>query len=180
MSTLGTDLRVLVVHESMFGNTAGIATAITEALRHDGVDAETVDVGHAPPLHEVTADLLVLGAPTHAFSLSRDSTRADAVRQGAAEHTGPGLREWLEAGRTHPARWPIPTACFDTRVAKVRRLPGSAARKADRLARSAGLRQAAGPESFYVEDVAGPLLAGELERATQWARAVASRLPERT
>ena len=41
-------------------------------------------------------DLLVVGAPTHAFSLSRPGTREEAVRQGApAEHARTGIPEWL-------------------------------------------------------------------------------------
>ena len=61
-------------------------------------------------------DLLVVGAPTHAFSLSRPSTRADAVRQGAPpERATAGLREWLTAAPPQDARR-LPVAVFDTRV----------------------------------------------------------------
>jgi hypothetical protein len=56
----------------------------------------------------------------------------------------------------------------DTRVAKVRHLPGSAAKAAAKHARKRGYAAATEAESFYVEDVGGPLLEGELDRAQAW------------
>lgn len=88
----------LVVVESMFGNTEHLARAVADGLRDAGVDAAVVDVSAAPVDLSADLDLLVLGAPTHAFSLSRPSTRADAVRQGASpERAATGMREWLSA-----------------------------------------------------------------------------------
>lgn len=174
------DRRVLVVYESLFGNTEQLATAIAGSLREAGHRVELTDVAHAPGLDDLEADLVVLGAPTHAFSLSRPGTRADAVRQGApSPATDTGVREWLGAARHHRATRAVPTACFDTRVDRTRRLPGSAARKAVRLARDAGLAPVRRTESFYVEDVSGPLLPGELERACTWAADEVRRAPKK-
>jgi hypothetical protein len=50
----------------------------------------------------------------------------------------------------------------------VRHLPGSAAKGAAKIARGLGYSSAAQAESFYVEDVGGPLLEGELGRAQDW------------
>ena len=58
-------------------------------------------------------------------------------------------------------------AAFDTRIDKPR-LPGSAARAAERRLRRLGFRIAARPASFYVAGTPGPLVAGEPERARQW------------
>jgi hypothetical protein len=114
----------------------------------------------------------VAGGPTHAFSMSRPSTRADAVKQGAAaERAKEGLREWLAAQPTGPHAAVVAT--FDTRVDKVRRLPGSAARRASRVARSRGFRTV-GTNSFYVVDTSGPLVDGELQRARGWGRQLAA------
>ena len=78
-------------------------------------------------------DVVVIGAPTHAFSLSRPSTRADAVRQGADPGRGViGLREWLEEVRSLQRGDGPLVAIFDSKVAKARRWPGSAARSAAR------------------------------------------------
>jgi hypothetical protein len=65
-------------------------------------------------------------------------------------------------------------AAFDTRLDKP--LAGGAApRIARRLARL-GYRLAADPEGFIVEDMAGPLRAGELERARAWGAGLAERI----
>ncbi len=166
--------RALVVYESMFGNSEQVARAVAAGLG-EVLPVRQVEVTHAP------SDLggyavVVVGGPTHAFSMSRTTTRRDAREQGATHGSvGQGLREWLAAlpaQERHP--W---FASFDTRVTKVRRLPGSAARSAARSARRHGLREVVAPESFFVEDVDGPLADGELERARAWGRAVAGAVP---
>ena len=163
--------RALVVYESMFGNTEQLAHAVAEGLRLDGLMVDAVDVGEAPSV-DGGVDLLVVGAPTHAFSLSRPRTRADAVRQGApavkADH---GLREWLTScGGSRETDVVARLAVFDTRVTQVRHLPKAAGRKAARLGERQGYLLIAKPASFLVEDVKGPLLEGELDRAVAWGR----------
>jgi hypothetical protein len=163
-------IRALVVYESMWGNTEEIARAVAAGLA-ERADVQVVDVTDAPA-SPGDVDLVVAGGPTHAFSMTRASTRADAARQGAPSAPQTiGLREWL----AHlPPGGSAPVATFDTRVEKVRRLPGSAARSAARAVRRHGYRLAAPAHSFYVEDTPGPLLDGEVERATQWGRELAS------
>lgn len=166
-------MKALVVYESMFGNTGRIARSVGDGLA-TVMETEVRDVRRGEPLPD-NADLIVLGAPTHAFSLSRPSTRADAMRQGApSQDPTVGLREWIAeqtlAGRT--------IAVFDSRAAKARHLPGSAARSAVRLLRRRGVSQPLGVASFYVGDVAGPLLPGELDRAAAWGRLLAGRMQD--
>lgn len=164
--------RALVVYESMFGNSQKVAAAIVDGLRSWRYDAVAVDVRWADPVEALDVDLLVVGGPTHAFSLSRSSTRADAVRQGApATRAATGLREWLES--LEPSGNRPPVAVFDTRVAKVRRLPTAAARTAAKLVRRRGLHVLGRPVGFLVDDVPGPLLAGEVERAVAWGQDLA-------
>ena len=108
--------------------------------------------------------------------MSRATTRRDAVSKGATvSEQATGIREWLEA---LPAGAVPGVATFDTRVGSMRHLPGSAAKSAAKVVR----RHRAGPvvavESFYVEDMEGPLLDGELERAREWGASL-SRLPAR-
>lgn len=50
-----------------------------------------------------------------------------------------------------------------------RPLAGGAAPRIARALRRLGYELVAAPEWFIVEDMAGPLRAGELERATAWA-----------
>jgi Flavodoxin len=163
--------RVLVVYESMFGNTHNVAEAVADGLGST-VDVTLVDVGDAPLEVPDDVDLVVVGGPTHAFGMSRPSTRQSAVEQGgdpqAAEHDG--LREWI-AGVVAPEG--LPTAAFDTKVAKPH-LPGSAAKAAERKLRHRGFKQLVHPESFFVAGTTGDLLEGELDRARAWGESLAA------
>jgi hypothetical protein len=142
---------------------------VATGLGDGGVDAVVVDVASAPSELPADLHLLVVGAPTHAFSLSRPATRTDAVRQGARpERAATGLREWLTTLLLRDPRHSPVTAVFDTRVSKVRRLPTAAGPRAVRLARRRGLTVLTRPEAFLVSDVKGPLVDGELERAAAW------------
>jgi len=164
-------MKAVIVYESLFGNTERVAHEIADALAQDGNRAVVADVRGVGPDDLAGSDLLVVGAPTHAFSLSRPSTREDAVRQGAdPARAAFGVREWLE---NLQAAFPVATerpqvAVFDTRVEKVRRLPGSAAKRAAKSLRSLGFPVLDRPTSFYVADVQGPVAAGESDRAHAW------------
>jgi hypothetical protein len=129
-------------------------------------------VGRAPRDPDVEFDLIVAGGPTHAFSMSRETTRTDAINRGATKGERDfGLREWIDglpAGRHADSM-----ATFDTRVRTMRHLPGSAAKGAAKAARRHGYDSAAPAESFYVDDVDGPLVDGELERAEAWGARLA-------
>jgi hypothetical protein len=174
-------MRVLVVYESMFGNTRSVAAAVARGLSPGPDDEGTVtvrEVGTAPTTLPADLDLLVVGAPTHAFSLSRASTRRDAETRGEGQElvsTGIGIREWIEA---LDVRSPVELATFDTKVRKPR-LPGSAAKVARRQLRSRGLHPVAPPATFYVSGVTGPLLDGEAERAERWGAELAERASRR-
>lgn len=160
-------MTTLVVHESMFGNTRAVARAIASALPSPVVTVDVVDAPNPLPSH---VDLLVVGGPTHAFSMSRSSTRHDAVSQGAApQDESKGIREWLAELPPTPH---VAVATFDTRVDKVRRLPGSAARSASKVVAKRRIGRVVAVESFYVDGVDGPLLEGEVERARDWARSL--------
>jgi flavodoxin len=62
-------MKVLVVYESMFGNTEQVARAIAAGVR-ESMDVELTEVAAAPPDVGPVA-LIVAGGPTHAFSMSR-------------------------------------------------------------------------------------------------------------
>lgn len=169
-------MRTVIVFESMFGNTEEFAHEICDSIKELGEEALATDVRRVHPDDLTGCDLLVVGAPTHAFSLSRQSTRDDAVRQGAEPtRAALGVREWLTTlDDAFPSRADRPVvAVFDTRVEKVRHLPGSAARRAARALRAQGFDVIDRPTTFYVEDLKGPPAAGEVERASAWATGVA-------
>lgn len=154
-----------VVVESMWGNTRAVGDAIARGL---GGGTTVVDVADARVGLPAGVSLLVVGGPTHAFSMSRTATRRDAVQHGAAPgHERRGIREWLD----HlPKSDRLAVATFDTRVTKAKRLPGSAAKAAGKEVRRHHVGRLVASESFYVADMEGPLEDGELDRAEAWGR----------
>ena len=157
-------MNALVVVESMWGNTRAVADAVARGL---GEEAEVVEIQQAPAALPDDVDLLVVGGPTHAFSMSRSKTRHDAVERGAqGAYESQGIREWLDGLQPSDR---IDVATFDTRVSKVKRLPGSAAKAAGKEVRRHHLGRLIATESFYVDDMEGPLHEGELDRAHRWA-----------
>jgi hypothetical protein len=164
--------RALVVYESFFGNTAHIAEAVAGALRLEGWTARVLDVAEVGDADVDGIDLLVVGAPTHAFSMSRPSTRTEAVdRGGSGDYERGGMREWLEELPATSSSERL-AATFDTRVSKVRHLPASAARTAARAIRRKGFPLVGKPAGFIVQDVEGPLESRETEHAIAWGRAI--------
>lgn len=167
-------LRALVVYESMFGNTRLIAEAVRDGLR-DLLQVDLVSVGTAPDEVGADLDLLVVGGPTHGFGMSRRSTRTDAAIQGVVEMPPTvGIREWV--GRLPDRQGLTAAATFDTRMMRLRWLPGSAARGAAGELHRRGFRLLTTSTSFFVVGTTGPLADGEKERATRWGRGLATDL----
>jgi hypothetical protein len=205
-------VRVLVVYESVLGNTRVIAEAIAEGIGSVAPQATVRCLLAARILGEpVDADLVVVGAPTHFFSMPAERTRRSRVegvlRRGREEGlaarlepgaVGPGLREWFEelvpfttpgvasggigsdgigsgsiAGREDAGTAVSGTAAglaaaFDTRLGRT--MSGGAARRIAHQLRRHEYRVIARPKGFVVEDLTGPLRAGERERAVSWGK----------
>lgn len=149
-------MNTLVVYDSQFGNTEQIAQAIAQALRAYGpVRALRANLARAEDVEEV--DLLVVGCPTQgwrptAATASFIAGLAPARIRGAA------------------------IACFDTRFHKPRWLTGSAARVMARSLARRGSALVLPPESYFVVGKDGPLEAGEIDRAVEWARVIARQI----
>jgi hypothetical protein len=168
-------MQALVVYESMFGNTERIALAISEGIGRS-MECGMLEVGVAPT--ELSGDiaLLVVGGPTHAFSMSRPATRKEAAKSTDRPLISEriGVREWL-AELQVPEPAPI-AAAFDTHAEHpnmLRRL-GSAAGPIDRRLRQLGLTVRRLPEHFWVTDTTGPLAEGQVERAEAWGEQLAA------
>jgi hypothetical protein len=163
-------MKALLVYESMFGNTQAVAEAVAEGIAVR-MPVQVTEVGATSSQVGMDIDLLVVGAPTHAFSMSRPATRENAshqARRGSVVSSRSGLREWL-AGAVLPTG--IPAAAFDTKMMRPR-LPGSAAHAAEKRLRGKGSRPVGPVEHFYVTDTQGPLAEGELVRARAWGAAI--------
>ena len=156
-------MRAVVVYESLWGNTAAVARAIAEGL---GPDAAVLSTGEATTEALEGADLIVAGAPVFAFHLSSERSREgirSAPGRGAppADFSHPSLRSWLDALPAGTAA----CAAFDTQV----RGPfGKGAPTIAELFQAKGYRLVGRPEGFIVTGKHGPLMPGELERATRW------------
>ncbi|GAB2843546.1 flavodoxin family protein [Microbacterium insulae] len=170
--------KVALVYESMFGGTRRIAEAIAEGMRafHP---VTVVPVEEAKRLPD-DIDVLVVGAPTHAHSLSRPESRAEAVQWARDERkdlhldgvwSDLGIREWLKDFSPQVAHH----AAFDTRADMPRIFAGSAAAAIDRRLTKLGSKRVIEPESFFV-DRESHLEAGQVERARAWGMQLAAQL----
>jgi hypothetical protein len=122
-------MKALVVYESMYGNTAAVASAIADGIAMSGVEVRARPVTDVDETQVAEAGLLVIGGPTHAHGMSRATTRKTAAsdKKNVFPHptVEPGLREWIEALPDDDGR---PAAAFDTRIDKPLILTGSAAK----------------------------------------------------
>ena len=180
-------MKALVVYESMYGNTHQIATAIGEGLG-PSFDVVVVPVANANVELVDSADLLVVGGPTHVHGMSRPVTRAGAVE--AAEKPdndlelepdpeGTGLREWFD----RLDKIDVLGAAFDTRVSGPAVVTGRASKGIGRRLRHHGSVLVCAPESFLVTKETN-LEPDEEDRARTWgtelARLAAAKLPTTT
>lgn len=171
-------MRAVVLYESIYGNTALVARAIGDGLRRLAeVEVRPVGAGRA------VADLVVLGAPTHAHGLPSSMSRkglekaaADRESHGDAleYHPTSGMRSLVDA---MPLGKGARVACFDTRFHRSAILTGSAARTMAKKLRRRGYTVVGEPESFFVVDTEGPLAEGELSRAEEWGASLLAAVP---
>jgi hypothetical protein len=163
-------MKALLVYESLFGNTEIVARAVTEGLS-DVFDVTMADVRDLPS--PVGYDLLIAGAPAHAFGRSRATTRQEAARRGTVRPGAAdiGLREYLDA---LPDLGGMAAAAFDTRPGN--RMTGSAARRAHRKLRRHGGDMLLPAAGFRLLALTGPVAEGELRGARRWGKAVSATL----
>lgn len=170
-------MTLLVVFESMFGNTEAVARAIAEGLGEEAVVAVTDD---ATPELVASAALIVAGCPVHNWGLPSQKSHATAERFGdtdsipaASAETMP-MRDWLAALPAGEGR----VAAFDTRYDS--RFAGSASKEILKELVATGREQADEPQAFHVHqspqgaERGSMLKNGELGRAREWGKALAA------
>lgn len=157
-------MRALVVYESMFGHTEGIAHAVADALSARGACVELVEVHAAPRAIGCDFGLVVVGVPTHVVGLPRQPAVPEASRRTGLviAKADFGIRKWLGDLTMCDHQ---PAATFETTSD---RSAGSAARATARRLRDRGA-EIMGTASFRVVDAPGPGTAGEADRARAWA-----------
>jgi hypothetical protein len=172
------DVKVMVVYESMYGNTHLVADAIADGVRSvGGVDAEVVGVAHASVDELAGADVVVVGGPTHVHGMTRPSTRKAAAEAAAKPESelelepdaeGEGLREWFDALTGLPAR----AAAFDTRMEGPVLVTGRASKGIAKRLRHHGCELVDEPHSFLVTKD-NHLEEHEVDEARSWGRRLA-------
>jgi flavodoxin len=151
-------MTVLVVYDSVFGNTEQVAKAIAAELEKTG-PARLLSVGETKPADLDDVELLVIGSPTRGFRPTPaiqefvGGLALPAVLPAAAFDT----RLDLETIHPAPLRWVVEVGGYAAGVIQ------------DRLTEK-GCDRAAEPAGFLVTGTEGPLKAGEIERAQAWVR----------
>jgi len=164
-------MSALVVYESLWGNTAAIAHAIAEGI---GPGTRVAHTGEVEPAEAATVDLLVVGAPVHAFGLPSASTKESVASRRVApgdlkpDLDQPPVRDWLADIESGSGA----AAAFDTRVRGP--LGRGGASKIEKLLESKGFRVAHAAQGFLIANEKNPKAAasmlrdGEVERARRW------------
>ena len=153
-------MKVLVIYDSVFGNTEQIALAISNSLGSKE-NVETFRVSDIKPEKLIGLDLLIVGSPTRAFKPTK------AITNFLKKIPSKGLKG-------------VKVAAFDTRISTtdvnsrllnlLMKVFGYAAKPiADKLEKKGG-NLIIPPEGFFVKGSEGPLKDGELERAADWAK----------
>jgi len=149
-------MKSLVLFTTAYGNTEKIARTMATEL-----GAAVLSLAEITPEKLQGVELLLVGSPTQAFNML------------------PAMKAWLK-NLPKGSLSGIQVAAFDTRmdVKKVNNafltfmesIFGYAAEKIGKVLVKKGGNQLVKPEGFFVDGEKGPITAGELERAVEWAR----------
>jgi hypothetical protein len=160
-------MNAIVVYESLWGNTAAIARAIAEGI---GPEARALSTAEATAAEIAGADLIVAGAPVHAFSLpteqSRKNAGGNAGKTPAPDLSHPPMRTWL--GTVPPGKGL--SAAFETAF---KWSPSGATSRIGQALQRAGYRPISKSRRFLITGGSGPLRDGELEKAKAWGAELA-------
>jgi flavodoxin I len=141
-------MKVLVVYDSVHGNTEKIARSMGAAI---GGKVNVSRVSEVKSSEFESLDLLIVGSPTY------------------GGRPTPGMLEFLKTISGSSVKG-VKMAAFDTRVpAKIVKIFGFAAGKIENDLKSRGALTL-GSQGFFVKGKEGPLVDGELERAASWAK----------
>jgi len=161
-------MKVIVIYESVFGNTEKVARSIGKAFTSEG-GSNVHHVDQVTPDQLKDVELLIVGSPTQKFQAMR------AAKNFIAKMPSGSLKG-------------INVAAFDTRISTgdvksgfliyMVNLFGYAAEPLARKLKRKGGELIAEPEGFYVGGTKGPLKEGELERAEKWGQQIKRMIEE--
>ena len=144
-------MKVLIVYDSVYGNTEKIAKAIGGAIIGE---VKVLRVNEVNPSELETIGLLVVGSPTQG---GRPTPAIRTLLNKVPEASLQGIN----------------VAAFDTRMlTKLVAVFGYAAGRIAGNLKGKGGTLIAPPEGFFIKGIKGPLKEGELERAAGWAKGI--------
>lgn len=155
-------MRGAVIYDTSYGNTKIIAETIAETLKESGMEADLLHVKDVRRLNAKDYDFLVVGSPT------RFGTMSLAVRGFLGRLKA---EEWMKKS----------FAAFDTENPEnIEKKQGSAGEKIAERLKERKMTQLSPVLKAVVLGQKGPLVEGEIERAKEYAKALAIRLKEQT
>jgi flavodoxin len=149
-------MKVLIVYDSLYGNTEKIAQAIQEGMGANEIQMVRAKDANASDLQGVR--LLVVGSPTH-------GGRASAITKQFFERLNLHALDGKGAA-AFDTGIPVKGQRFWMRL--LIRTIGYASRNIAKLLAKKGA-SVIGKMTFFVNGKEGPLQEGELERAKEWA-----------
>jgi len=151
-------MKGIVVFDTSYGNTKKIAETIAETLKESGIEDDAFYVKDVKKLSPKDYDFLVLGSPT------KFGTMSFTVKRFLGKVKS---REWI--GK--------PFVAFDTENPEnIDRKEGSAAEKIAEKLKEKQMNQLLPVLKAVVLGWKGPLQEGEIERAKEYARELATKL----
>lgn len=149
-------MNILIIYDSLYGNTEKIAKAIAHPLTpSNGVKLIRASEAKISDIESI--DLLIIGSPVQA------GRPMPSIKEFLNKISADGLKN-------------IKVAVFDTRV-KIffAKIFGYAADRMAKELQSKGGNLVTQPMGFFVKGKEGPLGQGELERAVDWAKNIISK-----
>jgi len=141
-------MKALVIFDTSFGNTKIITETIASELGNDTKAISVTDFNN----NELEGiDLLIVGSPIIGW---KPSERMSKLLASLSKDQLKGIK----------------AATFDTRVKIF--FHGDAAKKIARELKEAGAEIIVEPQAFLVKGKEGPLIDGEIEKATEWAKTI--------
>lgn len=148
-------MKVVLVYDSVFGNTSKIAHAIHSAL---GKTAKIIKAWEFQPAMIASADLVVIGSPINVWRPTKNMLDVFTKLKGA-DLSG------------------IAVATFDSRYDKW--WAGTACKRIARVLQNHGAELIATPQHFVVLGHEGPLRNGEEDRARAWGASLVEKVSTR-
>ncbi|MGE5382331.1 MAG: flavodoxin family protein [Omnitrophica WOR_2 bacterium] len=153
---------VVLIYDSLYGNTAQIAHKIAETVRIMGNELMEMRLNETNNRSVKDASIIIIGSPTQAFNASKamieflDNLDADSVKDKKTVVFD--TRLMLESINSKFLRWLVNRGGYATSpMTKKLKKKGAVI---------------LGAEGFLVTDREGPLVEGEIERAGKWIKSL--------